>query len=128
MNIHSALQEKWKQILITPQTFSIGGKSFEETFSGAPTGTLTQFWKPASSSESLSISPSTYHHHWTVRIAIILFFSAFIWKLMAKEDKDGKSKWTKFTMMISEAWLMSSIPYSILSAPFPWKSNLTFEW
>jgi len=73
------------------QTFSIGGKSFEETFTGAPTGTLTQFRKPASSSESLSISPSTYHHHWTVRISSILsFFSFQLGIVRQKEDTDGE--------------------------------------
>lgn len=42
------------------QTLSSGGKSFVETEAGAPSGTLTQLRKPASSIESLSISPSTY--------------------------------------------------------------------
>lgn len=42
------------------RTFSIGGNSFEETAGGAPSGTLTQLRKPASSIASLSISPSTY--------------------------------------------------------------------
>lgn len=35
------------------------GKSLAETICGAPPGTLTQLRKPASSTESLSISPST---------------------------------------------------------------------
>ena len=43
------------------KTCSGGGKSFEDTDGGAPSGTLTQFKKPASSIASLSISPSTYN-------------------------------------------------------------------
>lgn len=39
---------------------SSAGSSFVDTLEGAPSGTLTQLRKPASSIESLSISPSTY--------------------------------------------------------------------
>lgn len=47
--------------LMMIQTFSSGGKSFVEADGGAPSGTLTQLRKPASSIASLSISPSTYN-------------------------------------------------------------------
>lgn len=43
-------------------TFSIGGK-LAEFFPAPAPGTLTQLQKPASSTESLSISPSTYKQH-----------------------------------------------------------------
>jgi len=36
-------ERKMKQTPIITQTFSIGGRSFEDTFPGAPSGTLTQF-------------------------------------------------------------------------------------
>ena len=50
----------WLQkAFVSAQTFWSDGNSLVETFSGAPAGTLTQLQKPASSSESLSISPST---------------------------------------------------------------------
>lgn len=42
-------------------TFSSDGISLVETVCGAPPGTLTQLKKPASSTESLSISPSTFN-------------------------------------------------------------------
>lgn len=51
---------KWPQkVFVLAQTFRIDGNPSVETFAGAPLGTLTQLQRPASSSESLSISPST---------------------------------------------------------------------
>jgi len=75
-----ATESKMKQTPIITPTFSIGGRSFEDTFSGAPSGTLTQFWYPASSSESLSISPSTYYHYQTIKTSSIPFLklSSFV--------------------------------------------------
>lgn len=42
-------------------TFSRVGNSLTETACGAPAGTLTQLEMPASSIDSLSISPSTFY-------------------------------------------------------------------
>jgi len=55
------------------------------------------------------------------------FFQLSVGYCQTKEDTDGRSKGKKFTMMISDTWLMSSIPYSIFSVPLSWKSNRASE-
>lgn len=48
-----------QDISVSIHTSSNVGNTLAETIWGAPQGTLTQLFKPASSTESLSISPST---------------------------------------------------------------------
>jgi hypothetical protein len=53
---------------IAHNTSSSGTELFSDTFGGAPSGTLTQFRKPASSKDSLSISPSTLNEQTSYRL------------------------------------------------------------